>query len=123
MSPTIVMRDGAPVLVVGTPGGKPIITTVAQILYDRLALGSTLPEALWAPRLSPQNKDTGVEAEAAFMASPLRAALEARGHRLVLADDMCHATAVEFLPGGRLQAVAEANRDHTGSAMVVDPAP
>ena len=40
MSPTIVLRDGRPVLALGSPGGSMIITTVLQILLDRLDLGA-----------------------------------------------------------------------------------
>jgi gamma-glutamyltranspeptidase/glutathione hydrolase len=41
MSPTIVLRDGEPVLAVGSPGGATIITTVLQILVDDLDLGAS----------------------------------------------------------------------------------
>ena len=50
MSPTIVLDDGQPFLALGSPGGSMIITTVLQILVDRLDLGATLPEAIAAPR-------------------------------------------------------------------------
>ena len=46
MSPTIVTRDGKPFLAVGSPGGSMIITTVLQVLLERLDLGATLPEAI-----------------------------------------------------------------------------
>ena len=55
MSPTIVLRDGDPFLALGSPGGSMIITTVLQILVDRLDLGATLPEAIAAPRASQRN--------------------------------------------------------------------
>ena len=47
MSPTIVLDDGEPLLAVGSPGGSTIITTVLQVLVDRLDLG------LHCPRRSP----------------------------------------------------------------------
>ena len=43
MSPTIVLQDGKPFLAVGSPGGSTIITTVLQVLLNRLDLGMTLP--------------------------------------------------------------------------------
>ena len=52
MSPTIVLRDGKPLLALGSPGGSTIITTVLQLLLDRLDLGATLPQAIAAPRAS-----------------------------------------------------------------------
>ena len=44
MSPTIVLRSGKPFLALGSPGGSTIITTVLQILSDRLDQGMTLPK-------------------------------------------------------------------------------
>ena len=59
MAPTIVERDGEPLLALGSPGGATIITTVAQVLYDRLGLGSPLPAAVAAPRVSERNTAEG----------------------------------------------------------------
>ena len=59
MAPTIVERDGEPLLAVGSPGGATIITTVAQVLFDRLGLGSSLPAAIAAPRVSERNTREG----------------------------------------------------------------
>ena len=59
MAPTIVLRDGEPLLALGSPGGSTIITTVLQILIDRIDLGLTLPQAdLVDPRLSQRNTAT-----------------------------------------------------------------
>ena len=41
MSPTIVLKNGKPVLALGSPGGSTIITTVLQMLVNRLDLGMT----------------------------------------------------------------------------------
>ena len=68
MSPTIVLDDGQPFLAVGSPGGATIITTVLQILVNRIDLGMTLPEALAAPRAAAQSAAT--PAEPAFLAAP-----------------------------------------------------
>ena len=45
MAPTIVLDDGVPFLALGSPGGSTIITTVLQMLINRLDLGMTLPQA------------------------------------------------------------------------------
>jgi gamma-glutamyltranspeptidase / glutathione hydrolase len=67
MAPTILTRDGRPVLAVGSPGGSMIITTVLQVLIERLDLGRTLPEAIAAPRASQRNLNTNLTiAEPAF---------------------------------------------------------
>ena len=39
MAPTIVLKNGKPFLALGSPGGSTIITTVLQILFDRLDQG------------------------------------------------------------------------------------
>jgi gamma-glutamyltranspeptidase/glutathione hydrolase len=122
MSPTIVLRHGKPFLSVGSPGGSTIITTVLQILVDRLDLGLTLPEAIADPRLSQRNTTT-TQAEPAFLTTTTAAALQARGHVFSSTPEIGAATGVEFLHGGRLLAAAEPVRRGGGSAMVVRPSP
>ncbi len=122
MSPTIVLRDGAPLLAVGSPGGSTIITTVLQILIDRLDLGLTLPEAIADPRLTQRNGTT-TQAEPAFLGTAAAAALRARGHRFSSNPEIGAATGIEFLGGSRLLAAAEPVRRGGGSAMAVTPDP
>ena len=122
MSPTIVLRDGAPWLTVGSPGGSMIITTVLQLLTDRIDLGLTLPEAIAAPRASQRNTPA-TAAEPAVLATPEAAALQARGHTFSTTPEIGAATGIEFLPGGGVLAAAEPVRRGGGSAMVVAPSP
>jgi gamma-glutamyltranspeptidase / glutathione hydrolase len=120
MSPTIVFSDGRPLLALGSPGGSMIITTVLQILVDRLDLGTPLPEAIAAPRLSQRNTATTV-VEPAFLGTPEAAALGARGHVFSTAPEIGAATGIEFLGAGRVLAAAEPVRRGGGSAMVEEP--
>jgi gamma-glutamyltranspeptidase / glutathione hydrolase len=122
MSPTIVLRDGDPLLAVGSPGGSTIITTVLQILIDRLDLGLTLPQAIADPRLTQRNTGT-TQAEPAFLATADAAALQARGQVFSSNPEIGAATGIEFLGGDRLLAAAEPVRRGGGSAMVVSPSP
>ncbi len=122
MSPTIVLRHDKPLLSVGSPGGSTIITTVLQILIDRLDLGLTLPEAIADPRLSQRNTAT-TQTEPAFLTTATAAALQARGHVFSSTPEIGAATGIEFLGTGRLLAVAEPVRRGGGSAMVVWPRP
>jgi gamma-glutamyltranspeptidase / glutathione hydrolase len=120
MAPTIVTKVGKPFLAVGSPGGATIITTVLQILLDRLDLGLTLPQAIADPRASQRNAvNTG--AEPAFLSTPERTALEARGHHFTNAGEIGAATGIEFLPGGGVLAAAEPVRRGGGSAMTEAP--
>jgi gamma-glutamyltranspeptidase/glutathione hydrolase len=54
MTPTIVLSEGRPVLVLGTPGGSRIITTVLEIIVNVIDHGMTLQEAVDAPRMHHQ---------------------------------------------------------------------
>ncbi len=121
MSPTIVLDDGEPLLALGSPGGSMIITTVLQLLVDRLDLGATLPEAMAAPRASQRNT-AATAAEPAFIASPLAQLLASSyGHRYSPSAEIGAATAIEFLADGRVLAAAEPTRRGGGSAMVEQP--
>jgi gamma-glutamyltranspeptidase/glutathione hydrolase len=54
MTPTIVLKDGKPLLIVGAPGGSRIITTVLEIIVNVIDHGMTLQEAVDAPRMHHQ---------------------------------------------------------------------
>jgi gamma-glutamyltranspeptidase / glutathione hydrolase len=122
MAPTIVLRDGEPLLAVGTPGGSTIITTVLQVLVNRLDLGMTLPEALAAPRATQRNTPA-VIAEPGFLAQSATSGLQDLGHTFTETPELGAATGIELLPDGRAQAVAEPERRGGGDAGVVEPSP
>jgi gamma-glutamyltranspeptidase/glutathione hydrolase len=124
MSPTIVLKDGKPFLALGSPGGSTIITTVLQMILNRIDLGMTIEEAIAAPRATQRNT-ANVTSEPAFI-SAYGPALTALGHKLVPAGDALTsaaeigaATAIEFGRRGRMTAVAEPARRGGGSAKVV----
>ena len=124
MSPTIVLKDGKPFMALGSPGGSTIITTVLQMLVNRIDLGMSVEEAIAAPRTSPRNT-ASVTSEPEFITA-YGAALTGLGHKLVPAGDaftsaaeIGAATAIEFGPNGQLTAVAEPERRGGGSARVV----
>ena len=87
-----------------------------QILVNRLDLGMELPAAVAAPRATQRNT-AAVQAEPGFD----RTALQALGHAFTDNPEIGAATAIEFLPGGALLAVAEPARRGGGSAAVVCP--
>ena len=120
MAPTILLSHGKPFLATGSPGGASIITTVFQILVNRIDLGMTLPEAVAAPRASQRNTTT-VQAEPTFLESPEAKELMALGHTFTITPEIGAATGVEFLPDGRVLAAAEPVRRGGGSAAVVKP--
>src|SRR6476660_5780450 len=128
MAPTIILKDGAPFLALGSPGGSTIITTVLQTILNRVALGMSISEAIAAPRASQRNTAKGT-AEPAFI-DAYGGVLAPFGHRFTPSGDaftsaaeIGAATAIEFGPDGRLVAAAEPVRRGGGSAMVLKQAP
>jgi gamma-glutamyltranspeptidase / glutathione hydrolase len=122
MAPTIVLRDGEPFLALGSPGGSTIITTVLQILFDRLDQGMTLAQAIADPRASQRNT-VATSAEPAFLISTLRTQLDARHHSFSNGGEIGAATGIEFLAGDGVLAAAEPVRRGGGSALVENPVP
>ena len=54
MTPTLVVRDGATFMVIGSPGGRTIINTVLQSILNVVDFGMNISEAIDAPRIHHQ---------------------------------------------------------------------
>jgi len=124
MSPTIVLRNGRPVLALGSPGGSTIITTVLQLLFNRYDRGMSIQQAIRAPRAAQRNT-TSVTAAKKFI-ERYKTRLRPYGHTFVepglpgsSAAEIGAATAIEFGRKGLLTAVSEPKRRGGGSALVV----
>jgi gamma-glutamyltranspeptidase/glutathione hydrolase len=77
MTPTIVLKDGKPLLVLGSPGGPTIITTVANDIISILDNGLNVRQAADAPRFHHQYLPDVLQVEKAFpqeVADQLKAA-------------------------------------------------
>lgn len=132
MSPTIVLKDGQPWLAIGSPGGASIITTVLQILVDRIDFGMSLPDAIAAPRASQRNSAT-TQAEPAFIAASTTPGLQALGQSFAISNtspldptitippDIGAATGLQFLGHGKVLAAGEPVRRGGSAAGVVHP--
>jgi len=83
MAPTIVLRDGQVVMVIGSPGGARIITIVLQVLLNVIDHGMTPQEAVDAPRVHHQWLPDQIFHEPRALSADTRAVLEAMGHKLV----------------------------------------
>jgi gamma-glutamyltranspeptidase/glutathione hydrolase len=128
MSPTIVVDDGAVRYVVGSPGGATIITTVLQVLINRIDLGMSLEQAVAAPRASQRNAAV-TPAEPAFIDSYGADLRELYGQELTPSGDAFTSAAeigavaaIERDAAGQLTAVAEPVRRGGGVGLVVTPA-
>ncbi len=80
MTPTIVLRDAKPYLVVGSPGGATIITTVLQVVLNVTAHGMNIMEAVAAPRHHSQWLPDNIMYEPRGLAPDVLDALSAMGH-------------------------------------------
>lgn len=82
MVPTIVLKDGQPVLVVGAPGGARIITTVLEILVAVIDHQVPLQQAVDAPRFHHQWLPDTLQVEPGALTPEVTAQLEAMGHKI-----------------------------------------
>ena len=132
MSPTIVLHHGRPFMAVGAAGGATIITSVLEILMDKIDFGMTLPDAIAAPRASQRNSAT-TQAEPAFIAQSTTPGLEALGQTfsvtdtspldpsIMIAPTISVATGLQLLGGGKILAAGEPERRGGSAAGVVSP--
>jgi gamma-glutamyltranspeptidase/glutathione hydrolase len=79
MKPTIVLKDGKPVLILGAPGGSRIITGVMQVMLNVLDFGMNIQDAVDAPRFHHQWQPDRLYTERGVSPDTI-AALKARGH-------------------------------------------
>ncbi|VTU23623.1 gamma-glutamyltransferase [Variovorax sp. PBL-E5] len=94
MSPTIVSKDGKPVLVVGTPGGSRIITTVLQTILNVIDHDMDLQEAVDAPRFHQQWQPDVTEFEPFALSADTRKILLGMGHKLGTEQPANHVAAI-----------------------------
>jgi gamma-glutamyltranspeptidase/glutathione hydrolase len=87
MSPTIVLREGEPFLVTGSPGGSRIITTVLQIIMNVIDHGMNIAEATYAPRIHHQWLPEELRIEEGLSPDTIRL-LEQMGHKVSVQDAM-----------------------------------
>jgi len=81
MTPTIVVKDGATVLVTGSPGGSTIINTVLHIVMNVIDHGMDVEDAVASPRFYHQWKPDQIRFERDSISAETRSSLEAMGHR------------------------------------------
>jgi gamma-glutamyltranspeptidase/glutathione hydrolase len=85
MTPTIVVKDGKPFLVSGSPGGPRIITTTLLTLLNVIDYGMNASEAVAAPRIHHQWQPDVLEVEPGTVADVVEG-LRERGHDVKVAD-------------------------------------
>jgi gamma-glutamyltranspeptidase / glutathione hydrolase len=96
MTPTLVLRHKTPYIVIGTPGGTTIPTSVFQALVNMLDFGMSSSEAIDAPKFHHQWLPDIVRVEK-LLNLPLRKALESMGYRLIEKEDIGRTEAIQIL--------------------------
>ena len=79
MSPTIILKNGKPFMLVGSPGGSHISTAVLQVILNVIDFGMNVQEAIDAPRLHHQWKPDKLFVEKGFSPDTLNI-LRSMGH-------------------------------------------
>ncbi|RYY76529.1 MAG: gamma-glutamyltransferase [Gammaproteobacteria bacterium] len=105
MSPTIIFKDGKPVMTVGAAGGPTIISQVVQTLLYTLNDGVTAEQAMAQPRIHQQWNPNQLFVEAS-MSDAVQQSLKQKGHELKIWPTMGATQAIQ-LRDGKLVPVAE----------------
>jgi gamma-glutamyltranspeptidase/glutathione hydrolase len=131
MTPTIVLKDGKPVLILGSPGGARITTTVLQVIVNVIDHQMSLQEAVDAPRIHHQWMPDTLAAEPFALSADTGAALTRMGYALtalpvwgagnsveaigIAPSEQAEAAALRFPRAGRFYGASDA-RAPAGSA-------
>ena len=97
MTPTIVLKDGKPVLVVGAPGGSRIITTVLEVIVNVIDHGMTLQQAVDAPRIHHQWMPDTIAGEPFALSADTVKALTGMGYKVVALEPWGTGNAAEAI--------------------------
>ncbi len=118
MTPTMVLKDGKPILVTGSPGGSRIITAVTQHVVNVLSHNMNVAEANHSPRIHHQWYPDTLFYEPGINPDTL-ALLKARGHNLKESGTMGSVQAI-YWDGVRYQGSADPRRPGAGVASADD---
>ncbi|HEU4473130.1 MAG TPA: gamma-glutamyltransferase [Flavisolibacter sp.] len=110
MTPTLVLKDGKPYLVIGTPGGTTISTSVFQTIVNIIDFNLSTVDAVNNPKFHHQWLPDRIDLERGFPAST-REALKKMGYTVLDRGAIGRTEVIKVLPDGRLEAVADKRGD------------
>ena len=109
MTPTIILKDGKPFLITGSPGGSRIISAVLQVIVNAIDFKMPIGQAVSAPRLHQQWQPEDVYVEPGFAPDALDA-LEKRGHKIVATPPHTSTNSIEVTAEGYVGAADRRTR-------------
>jgi gamma-glutamyltranspeptidase / glutathione hydrolase len=115
MTPTIVLKDGKPCIVVGTPGGTTIPTSVIQSLVNLVDFKMTAEDAVNKPKFHHQWLPDEIYVEKGFDKSTVKA-LEAMGYKVVEWEQIGRTELIEIKKGNAKPITAIADKRGDDSA-------
>ena len=113
MTPTIVLQNGKPFLVLGTPGGTTIPTSVFQTIVDIIDFNMSTEDAVYKPKFHHQWLPDEIAIEKNFP-QQTRDVLIKMGYKLVERSGIGRTEVIKVLPDGRFEGVAD-NRGDDGA--------
>jgi gamma-glutamyltranspeptidase/glutathione hydrolase len=113
MTPTILTKDGKLYMVVGTPGGTTIITSVFQTVLNVTNFDMSMQEAVNAKRFHSQWMPDKIFPENNAIDESTLKALEAKGHTIEFVNELGRVDAILVLPDGKLEGAADPRGDDT----------
>jgi gamma-glutamyltranspeptidase/glutathione hydrolase len=110
MTPTIVLKDNKPFLVVGTPGGTTIPTSVFQTLVNIIEFGMSTEDAVYKPKFHHQWLPDTLDVEKNFPLN-IRDSLRTMGYLIHERGAIGRTEVIRILPNGKLEAIADIRGD------------
>jgi gamma-glutamyltranspeptidase/glutathione hydrolase len=111
MTPTIVTKNDKNWLILGTPGGTTIPTSVFQVMVNVAEFGMSLPDAIQNKRFHHQWKPNHISAEEGCFSEETQSKLEKLGHQINYRGPIGRVESIIRLPNGKWQGVADQRGD------------